>query len=181
MREQHLSDEAIAAFADDVLSGHARERARRHTASCADCNYAVAVQREAVWALRSAAAPSLPSGLLERLRDVPATTPIRRMPTVIDEDGTAMFATLAAPAAALVPPTRPPAKSRTRRVRPVAMTAASFAVVGVLAGVGAVADSARPGDQVQVRPVDVRVPAASTGQLPDGAVVVRALLPGHAW
>ena len=29
---QHLSDEAVAAFADDVLTGHARQRARRHTA-----------------------------------------------------------------------------------------------------------------------------------------------------
>ena len=81
MREQHLSDEAIAAFADDVLPKHARERARRHTAACPECNYAVAVQREAVWALRAAPAPSLPIGLLDRLREVPATTPIRHVPS----------------------------------------------------------------------------------------------------
>jgi anti-sigma factor RsiW len=200
MREQHLSDEAIAAFADDVLTGHARERARRHTASCAECNYAVVVQREAVWALRSAAAPSLPSGLLDRLREVPATTPIRRVPTTVDEHGTAMFATVAAPAAALVAPaksqptrtqptksqpaTTQPGKSR-RRIRPVAMTAASFAVVGALAGVGAVSDSAhvgdRVGDQVQIRPANVRMPAVTTGHAVTVAHEARALLPGQAW
>ncbi|MGH8860206.1 MAG: hypothetical protein ACRDVG_03055 [Jatrophihabitantaceae bacterium] len=133
MREQHLSDEAVAAFADDVLSGHARERARRHTAACAECNYAVAVQREAVWALRAAPAPSLPSGLLDRLRGVPETTPIRHVPTHVDENGTTMFATFAAPAAAFVAP----AKSPTRRGRPLAMTVASLAVLGVLAGTAA--------------------------------------------
>jgi hypothetical protein len=181
MREQHLSDEAIAAFADDVLTGHARERARRHTTSCAECNYAVLVQREAVWALRSAAAPSLPSGLLDRLRDVPVTTPIRRVPTALDEHGTAMFATFAAPAAALVPPAKPEAKPRSRRARPVAMTAASFAVVGVLAGVGAVSDSARPAEPGQIRTVNIQVPAASPNRLPTGVQEARAVLPVHAW
>jgi hypothetical protein len=181
MREQHLSDEAIAAFADDVLTGHARERARRHTTSCAECNYAVLIQREAVLALRSAAAPSLPSGLLDRLRDVPATTPIRRVPTALDEHGTAMFATFAAPAAALVPTAKPAAKHRSRRARPVAMTAASFAVVGVLAGVGAVSDSARPVEPGRIRPANIQVPAASTNHLPTGIQEARAVLPVHAW
>ena len=102
-RAQHLSDEAVAAFADDVLTGHARQRARRHTAECAECNHAVAVQREAVWALRAAPAPALPSGLLERLREVPVTTPIRQVPTHVDEHGNTMFASFAAPAAAFVP------------------------------------------------------------------------------
>jgi anti-sigma factor RsiW len=100
----HLSDEAVAAFADGVLSGAARERARRHTAGCAECNYAVAVQREAVWALRAAPAPPLPTGLMDRLRAVPAITPIAQVPTHVAEDGTTMFATMAGPAAAFVPP-----------------------------------------------------------------------------
>lgn len=139
MREQHLSDEAIAAFADDVLTGHARERARRHTTACPECNHAVAVQREAVWALRAAAAPPLPIGLLDRLRDVPTTTPVNRVPTVIDEHGTPMFATFGAPMAAFVPEPAKPHK-RHRRIRPVAMTAASVAVVGALTGAVAASD-----------------------------------------
>jgi Putative zinc-finger len=176
MREQHLSDEAIAAFADDVLTGHPRDRARKHTATCPECNYAVVVQREAVWALRSAPAPSLPLGLMDRLRDVPVTTPIRRVPTAIDEHGTAMFATFAAPAAALVPPARQPARPRSRRARPMAITAASFAVVGVLAGSAASADTAPP---AQIRTVNVQVPASD--QAPARVQVARAVLPGRAW
>lgn len=134
---QHLSDEAIAAFADDVLTGHARQRARRHTAECPECNHAVAVQREAVWALRAAPAPPLPTGLLDRLRDVPVTTPIQHVPTHVDEHGLTMFASFAAPAAAFVAPQAPPG----RRGRSVALAVASVAVLGALAGTAA-ADSA---------------------------------------
>jgi anti-sigma factor RsiW len=131
MTRDHLSDEAIAAIADDVLTGHARERARRHISRCPECNYAVAVQREAVWALRAAPAPSLPSGLLDRLRDVPVNTPVTRVPTTVDEDGTAMFATVSGPAAALVAakPTE-----RTRRSRMLTVAVASATAVTVIAG-----------------------------------------------
>ena len=133
----HLSDEAVAAFADDVLRGGARDRAKRHCAECAECNHAVAVQREAVWALRAAPAPSLPIGLLDRLRDVPVTTPIQHVPTHVDEQGVAMFASFAAPAAAFVPVQA----SESRRGRSVALAVASVAVLGALAGTAA-ADSA---------------------------------------
>jgi anti-sigma factor RsiW len=146
-RGQHLSDEAVAAFADDVLSGSARERARLHTAQCPECNHAVAVQREAVWALRAAPAPPLPTGLLDRLREVPVTTPVRHVPTHIDEDGTAMFATFAAPAAAFVPNQLPSG----RRGHSVAFAIASVAVFGALAGTAA-ADSG-PGEPAQQPPV----------------------------
>jgi anti-sigma factor RsiW len=93
MSSQHLSDEAVAAFADDVLTGFARERASRHVARCPECAYAVAVQREAIWALRSAPAPPLPSGLLDRLRQVPLETPIESLPLAVDPDGRPGFAT----------------------------------------------------------------------------------------
>lgn len=134
MSTQHLSDEAIAAFADGVLAGHARDRASRHTSRCPECAHAVAVQREAIWALRAAPAPSLPGGLLDRLRSVPQTTPIRTPPTVLGPDGSAMFAAFGTPlgglgAAALVP-TKP---GHHNKALPVAMTAAAVAVAGVLA------------------------------------------------
>jgi anti-sigma factor RsiW len=142
MSSQHLSDEAVAAFADGVLSGHARERATRHAAGCAECAHAVAVQREAVWALRAAPAPPLPSGLLDRLRSVPSTTPITTVPTAVGPDGSAMFATFGAmTAAAFVPPQRADrprpdtrrAESRAHRVRPIFATAAAVAVAGAVA------------------------------------------------
>ncbi|MGI8761069.1 MAG: hypothetical protein ACR2LF_07215 [Jatrophihabitantaceae bacterium] len=166
MNVQHLSDEAIAAFADGVLIGHARERATRHTASCPECRYAVAVQREAVWALRAAPAPALPTGLLQRLREVPSTTPLAVTPTVIASDGSTMFPTFGstvAPMAALVAPARsaPPA-ARNHRRRAVFATAMSVAAAGVLA-VGSVAQAS--GEQrtpAQPRPGWV-VPAARHG------------------
>jgi anti-sigma factor RsiW len=105
MREQHLSDEAVAAFADGVLRGHARERATRHTETCRECRAAVKVQREAAWALRTAPAPSLPVDLFERLQSVPQTTVIAAAPTVIGPDGSAMLSTMA-PMAAFVAPKR---------------------------------------------------------------------------
>jgi anti-sigma factor RsiW len=113
MNPQHLSDEAVAAFADGVLSGHARERAARHINSCDECRQAVKIQREAVWARRSAGAPSLPSGLVDRLRTVPLTTPLTTLPSAVDPDGTPMLSVMA-PVAAFVPEQ----SSHARRARP---------------------------------------------------------------
>lgn len=130
MREQHLSDEAVAAFADGVLTGHARERARRHCADCADCGQAVVAQREAVFLLRAAPAPSLPTGLFDRLVQVPITTPIKTLPTALAEDGTTMFATFGSMATAAFVPTSTP--SRSRHLRPLVVTTAAVAAAGVL-------------------------------------------------
>jgi anti-sigma factor RsiW len=176
MGGQHLSDEATAAFADDVLSGSARDRARRHTAACAECNHAVVEQRAAIWALRSAPAPALPLGLLDRLRDVPASTPIRRLPTVVDERGTTMFATFAAPAA-LVPT---PVRHRSRRARPFAITAASVAFVGAMAAAAAHDNGPAAGDPTAVHPVNQRVPVGSNVVDPVDAQLVRATVPVRA-
>jgi Putative zinc-finger len=143
VNEQHLSDEAVAAYADGVLTGAARERARRHAESCADCAHAVRVQREAVLALRTAPAPALPTDLLARLRAVPTTTPINIPPTVLGPDGTPMF-----PAYGTPPPT-PGAPLRlspmaaaaivaaprgvSSRIRPLARTAVAVAAAGAVA------------------------------------------------
>jgi anti-sigma factor ChrR (cupin superfamily) len=108
MAVQHMSDEAVAAFADGVLRGHARERAARHVNVCTECREAVRIQREAVWALRAAGAPGAPTALIDKLRTLPMTTPIPTPPAAIAPDGTPMLSTMA-PMAALVPDqTRPP-------------------------------------------------------------------------
>jgi anti-sigma factor RsiW len=130
MSSQHLSDEAVAAFADGVLSGHARDRATRHTNECAECAHAVKVQREAAWALRAAPAPALPTSLFERLKAVPQTTPITTLPTVVGPDGSTMLATFGAPMAALVP--QAPDRA-VHRGRTVVLTAAAVALAGTLA------------------------------------------------
>jgi hypothetical protein len=72
----HLSEDAVAAFADGALSPSARSRATRHCAECAECAEAVQVQRDAADMLRSAAQPSVPSGLLDRLSGVPMSAPL---------------------------------------------------------------------------------------------------------
>jgi hypothetical protein len=88
---QHLSDEAVAAYADGVLGSTARARAQRHLVACPECAYAVGVQREAVFALRDATPPALPSGLLDRLRAVPVTTVLKSPPLALAPDGSAEF------------------------------------------------------------------------------------------
>jgi hypothetical protein len=152
MSSQHLSDEAVAAYADGVLGGHARDRAARHVNACAECRQAVQVQREAAFALRAAAAPALPIGLLDRLRTVPMTTPLTTLPTAVGPDGTTMLSTLA-PMAALVPGEG----QRGHRLRPYITTAAVVALAGALTagsvaqrssseqpGVGRVVEQTRP-------------------------------------
>lgn len=148
MTEQHLSDEAVAAFADGVLAGHARERAARHVAACPECRTAVRGQREAVYALRAASAPSLPIGLIDKLRTLPLTTPLSTLPTTVDSDGTPMLATFA-PMAALVPEAHP----RGSRVRPYVATAAVLTLAGALAAgsVGNPGGSPAPGTGQFVR------------------------------
>jgi Putative zinc-finger len=113
MAPQHLSDEAVAAFADGVLTGHARERAARHVDACAECRQAVKIQREAAWALRSATSPTLPTELVDRLRTVPLTTPLPTLPAAVDSDGTPLLSAMA-PMAAFVPD----AVQHPRRPRP---------------------------------------------------------------
>jgi anti-sigma factor RsiW len=139
MNPQHLSDEAVAAFADGVLTGAARERATRHIDSCPECRHAVTVQREAAFALRAAAAPELPNALLDRLRTVPQTTPLTVLPTALAPDGTTMLSTSFAPMAALVPDQG----ERSHRMRPLVTTAAIVALAGSLAA-GSVAREQGP-------------------------------------
>jgi hypothetical protein len=138
MTSQHLSDEAVAAFADGVLGGHARDRAARHINTCAECREAVKIQREAAYALRAAGAPPLPIGLLDRLRTVPMTTPLPSLPTAVAPDGTTMLSTVA-PMAGLVPSRQ----QHSSRVRPYVTTAAVLALAGALTA-GSVARPSGP-------------------------------------
>jgi hypothetical protein len=88
---QHLSDEAVAAFAAGMLATPAHNRAARHIAVCAECAAEVAEQQAAVSALRSAPLPALPAGLLDRLRAVPVTTPLTPSTMALAPDGSAVF------------------------------------------------------------------------------------------
>ena len=176
---QHLSDEAVAACADGVLTGLAKTRAERHCAGCAECADAVRGQREAVLALRTAPAPELPGGLLDRLRGLPQVTPIATPPTVVMPDGTPMLSTTGLPGtvAAFVPPQRDstPRERTAHRVSPLVTSFAAGAAAVVL--VGAVAAGATSGDPTagtterddapqRATTVQHRVPAGGTNMAP---------------
>lgn len=167
----HLSDEAVAACADGVLTGPARLRASRHLQTCAECATAVREQREAVFVLRAAPAPELPGGLLDRLRGLPGVTPLDQPPTVLLPDGTSMLATSGAlgSLSALAPDEpRPEPRDRTmHRTAPVAVTAAVVALAGVLVAGAATAapGGAAPGAGNDVRTVEHR-PAPGDGTTP---------------
>ncbi len=148
---QHLTDEAVAAFADGALGVSARHRAARHLAECAECSNAVAVQREAVWALRSAVAPSLPFGLLDRLRAVPSTTPLDQRPLALDPDGSAVFAAFGTPTVEPEPST-PHTMSVDRCHRPYGLLTAAAAVVALGAAGIAVATTGGAGRDVPAAP-----------------------------
>ncbi|HEU5267338.1 MAG TPA: zf-HC2 domain-containing protein [Jatrophihabitans sp.] len=134
-----MSDEAVAAYADGVLSGHARDRAAKHVEACAECRTAVRGQREAALALRAAPAPALPTDLLARLRSLPNTTPLTTLPTAIAPDGSTVLSTrLIAPMSGLVPAQKP---ESSRRIKPIVTAVAVAALAGVLSA-GSVASHA---------------------------------------
>jgi anti-sigma factor RsiW len=173
---QHLSDEAVAAFADGALGNGARARAARHVADCPECAHAVAVQREAVWALRAAPAPTLPGGLLERLRAVPTTTPLSGRPIAVDDDGAAVFPAfgsaafvepLASPVLPPVPPPVVPPAPAERRSRPYGLLTAAAAVValGAVGGTVASTSSAGPSTPAPNGPVRMQPVGGSTVDL----------------
>jgi anti-sigma factor RsiW len=164
---QHLSDEALAAFADGALTDGARARAARHVAECAECAHAVAVQREAVWALRAAPVPALPGDLLERLRAVPSTTPLTGQPIAIDSDGSAVFPAFGT--AAFAEPSDDRAEMSQRRARPYGLLTAAAAVIALGAVGGAVAGTSDAGSGAPFAPatppVQVQPGGGSTADL----------------
>ncbi|GAB2469602.1 anti-sigma factor family protein [Jatrophihabitans fulvus] len=179
---QHLSDEAVAACADGVLTGHARSRAMRHVAECAECAEAVREQRETASVLRSAPSPDLPSDLLDRLRGLPAVTPVTVPPTVVMPDGSTMLSTslpassrgrLNAPVAAFVDPSAGSSAPGRRRRAPFTVLAAAAVLVGAAATAAAAPDDptpGRPGTDDAVRTVQHRTDgtpgAGATSLLP---------------
>lgn len=75
---EHLSSEAVAAFAADQLAATARARALRHLGQCADCMAEVHEQRAARHALRNADPVPVPGSLAARLADLPRQAALSR-------------------------------------------------------------------------------------------------------
>lgn len=69
--EQHLLPDVVVAFVDGELSAVAHDRASAHLARCRYCAAEANHQRQVRSAVRSAAAPATPAGLLASLRAIP--------------------------------------------------------------------------------------------------------------
>jgi len=151
----HLSEDAVAAYADGVLAPAAAIRAERHCLECAECAEAVGVQREAATMLRTASAPSLPSGLFDRLSSLPMSAsmppPFGGLPTAVGADGVPVFVShRKAPA-----PDQPQAgRSMRRAALPLGVFASAAAVVAAGA-VGASLGSSGAGGPQQNAPAVV--------------------------
>lgn len=72
---EHLSSEAVAAFADERLPTTARDRALKHLGQCPECMDALQVQRSARYALRHSGPIPMPGTLAERLAHIAEHTP----------------------------------------------------------------------------------------------------------
>ena len=72
---EHLSTEAIAAFADGELRMGAHLRAAHHLSLCAQCATEVEAQRQARAALRDSRPIVIPTSLLGQLSQIPHHAP----------------------------------------------------------------------------------------------------------
>jgi anti-sigma factor RsiW len=71
----HLTLDAIVAFADGEMPMVSFPRAAAHVARCPQCDAEVKAQVVARSWLRSASTPAIPSGLLDTLRSIPVALP----------------------------------------------------------------------------------------------------------
>lgn len=80
----HLSFDAVVAFADGELSLAAYQRAAAHIARCTTCAAEVAEQTQARELLRSAFAPKMPGSLFDQLRSIPIALPVSSAESIAD-------------------------------------------------------------------------------------------------
>jgi len=144
----HLSQDAVVAFADDELSAGAHQRAAGHLADCGECAAEVIEQRQVRSALRGADEPRVPASLLSVLRSIPqdadlpgpppglAVTADGQLVSVLRPDrmrtDTPSPVVYGAPAGLAGTTAHVPAQSRGRRLR-VGATAVSGLALGALA------------------------------------------------
>jgi anti-sigma factor RsiW len=84
---EHLSVEAIAAFADGELRMNAHLRAAHHLSLCPQCAAEVEDQSRARTALRDSQPIRIPSTLLGMLADIPHSSPDDQLPDRLADRG----------------------------------------------------------------------------------------------
>jgi anti-sigma factor RsiW len=83
--EDHLSLDAVVAFADGELSLVAYQRAAAHLERCPSCAAEVAEQTSARECLRRAGTPPMPGSLFDQLRSIPIGLEMSSPPPGPDE------------------------------------------------------------------------------------------------
>lgn len=81
----HLSDDAVVAFVDEVLPRHVQIRVERHIAQCPDCCALVIAQREASETLKAADQVGTPLYLREKLAQIPQEAAL--LDRIADKEG----------------------------------------------------------------------------------------------
>ncbi len=160
----HLTLDAVVAFADGEMSMVAYQRAATHVARCPQCDAEVKAQMAARSRLRSASSPTMPGSLLDTLRSIPVALPSTPSePPAGKRPG-------AAPGATHPDSGTPhlPSAHRGRRFRFLGAGAiVAGLTVGALAGGGAPGSDQRPdpgGAQIaHVSPVSAQVVSAGWG------------------
>lgn len=75
MTVDHLTLDAVVAYADGEMSMVSYQRAAAHVALCPQCDAEVRAQITARSWLRAAQAPAMPTALLDTLRSIPVAVP----------------------------------------------------------------------------------------------------------
>jgi len=73
--DDHLSLDAVVAYADGEMSLIAYQRAAAHVVKCAECAADVAEQTAAAQYLRQARMPTMPGSLFDALKSIPVAVP----------------------------------------------------------------------------------------------------------
>lgn len=140
----HLTLDAVVAYADGEMSMLSFQRAAAHVARCPQCEAEVRAQMMARSWLRSAETPAMPTGLLDTLRSIPVA-----LPATPSDDRTDLHRRAAEHSG---PPTPHPRNAhRSRRFRFLGAGAlVAGLTVGALVGAEQAADPDNPPDSPQV-------------------------------
>lgn len=92
--EGHLLPDAVVAFVDGELSATAHQRAAAHLSRCGFCALETYTQQQARMAVRAAAAPAAPAGLLDRLGAIPQEVDLPSAPDGLALDENGQFVTM---------------------------------------------------------------------------------------
>lgn len=148
MFEDHLSLDAIVAFADGEMSLTAYQRAAAHISRCASCAADVGEQTAASEYLRQARMPTMPGSLFDVLKSIPVALPQSGpVPGVAIDPGSGRAV-----------PDADQASGRGRRFR----LSAGALVTGIAMGAVVVAGGAEQQAPTPVRRVDPEHAAVST-------------------